>query len=89
VADKFKIRVEEIIKQNPIDANLLSERVKSAKTYFAKKILDDAFKPLQGIETNLKPKQDDVFYQIFNMLNITVSLPIECLCPIGKGAEIA
>jgi hypothetical protein len=39
--------------------------------------------------TNLKPKQDDVFYQIFNMLNITVSLPIECLCPIGKGAEIA
>ncbi|MFA9214238.1 MAG: helix-turn-helix domain-containing protein [Candidatus Methylacidiphilales bacterium] len=57
VADKFKIRVEEIIKQNPIDANLLSERVKSAKTYFAKKILDDAFKPLQSIETNLKPKQ--------------------------------
>ncbi|MFZ4798368.1 MAG: helix-turn-helix domain-containing protein, partial [Bacteroidia bacterium] len=57
VADKFKIKIEQIIKQTPIDESLLSERVKSAKTYFAQKILDDAFKPLQSIENDLKPKQ--------------------------------
>jgi hypothetical protein len=56
VADKFKIKIEQIIKQTPIDENLLSERVKSAKTYFAQRILDDAFKPLQSIENDLKPK---------------------------------
>jgi hypothetical protein len=56
VADKFKIKIEQIIKQMPIDENLLSERVKSAKIYFAQRILDDAFKPLQSIENDLKPK---------------------------------
>jgi uncharacterized protein YpbB len=56
VADKFKIRIEELIKQNPIDNDLISERVKSAKMYFSVKLLDDAYKPLQSIETNLKLK---------------------------------
>lgn len=56
VADKFKIKIEQIIKQMPVDENLLSERVKSAKTYFAQKILDDAFKPLQSLENSLKAK---------------------------------
>lgn len=56
VADKFKIRIEELVKQNPIDSNLVSERVKSAKQYFSVKLLEDAFKPLQNIETNLKLK---------------------------------
>ncbi len=56
VADKFKIRIEELIKQNPIDNDLISERVKSAKMYFSVKLLDDAYKPLQSIEINLKLK---------------------------------
>ena len=56
VADKFKIRIEELTKQNPIDNDLISERVKSAKMYFSVKLLDDAYKPLQSIETNLKLK---------------------------------
>ena len=56
VADKFKIRIEELIKQNSIDNDLISERVKSAKMYFSVKLLDDAYKPLQSIETNLKLK---------------------------------
>jgi hypothetical protein len=57
VADKFKIRIEEINKNTPIDQNLLSERVKSAKQYFATQLLNDALNQLSNIENDLKAKQ--------------------------------
>jgi hypothetical protein len=57
VADKFKIRIEEIINQLPLNEQLISERVKSAKQYFTQKLLEQAYKPLQAMDDKLRSKQ--------------------------------
>ncbi len=57
IADKFKIRIEEIITQPTLNEQLLSERIKSAKQYFTPKLMELAYKPLQTIEEQLRPKQ--------------------------------
>ncbi len=56
-ADKFLVQLQNILGQNPVDNQLLNERVTKAKAYFAKALHDEIISPINSIQFNLKGKK--------------------------------
>lgn len=56
VASKFTTQLIEILQTNPIDTNLLNERVTKAKMYFAKALHDELIQPINNLQNFLKGK---------------------------------
>ncbi len=56
IAGKFITKLVEILRANPVDVDLLNERVTKAKVFFAKALHDELIQPIGGLQSFLKGK---------------------------------